>query len=146
MGYTYSEASRTLIIGEPLLGPDDLRIVCTEVDENKPDEELNVFISNAHILMMNKLDGYGLDAELMKLIETYLAAHFAAITNPSAQRVTLGPLGEAYFGKVDLGLDYTRYGQMAKSMDPTGKLDPDNKNRVLLKSIGGVTRKGMLGC
>lgn len=138
MGYTYSESNKTLVVGEPLATTDDLILICNEVDEDTPVEELEAHISAAHIMLMNRLDGYGLPVDLLELIEKYLAAHFAVLTNPAVQRETLGPLSTTYFGKAELGLDHTRYGQMAKSLDPTGRLDPENKNRVVLKSIGGV--------
>lgn len=59
-----------------------------------------------------------------KEVQRWLAAHFLASTNiePQAANEKAGPVGEAFQYKVDLGLNFTRYGQMALSLDVSGGL------------------------
>jgi hypothetical protein len=61
------------------------------------------------------------DAKLLK-IETYLAAHFYEVTvgRPVTEQVGSGGAGArtTFESKIGLGLDLTRYGQMAKLLDP----------------------------
>ena len=53
----------------------------------------------------------------LELIERWLAAHFYAIRDPRALVEDLGKISATIESKVDLGLDVTRYGQMAKILD-----------------------------
>jgi len=58
----------------------------------------------------------------LNLITTWLAAHFYAIRDPRALVEDLGKISMTIESKVDLGLDVTRYGQMAKILDWYGGL------------------------
>lgn len=60
--------------------------------------------------------------EDLTLIETWLAAHFYAIDDPRNARERVSTLTQQIESKVDLGLDVTRYGQMAMRLDVNGKL------------------------
>ena len=135
MTYQYSEAARTLDETVPLVTQAELLLICKEIDEDTPTAETTQFILTAHVLLYSKLDGYGLSAELLKQIEKYLAAHFAACTYPATSRETLGPLSKGYVTKVDLDLRNTRYGQMAIALDPTLEL-ATNKRAVVMRSLG----------
>ena len=136
MPYTYDADARTLDIETPLIDRDDLLLVCKEIDEDTPESETTEFVSSAHIVVTTRLDGYGLPEALLTTIETYIAAHFAVLTYPATERETLGPMSRKYVSKVDLGLNNSRYGQMAIAMDPTGKLAQPDKRAVKMYSIG----------
>ncbi len=138
MGYGYSEDKRVLDKSTPLVTREDLLIICSELDEETPEEHTDMFIKAAHTMIVERLDGFGIATDFLAIIEQYLAAHFAVLTNPATSREAVGPLSVSYFGKIGLGLSQTRYGQTALSMDPTGRLEPKNKQNVVLKSIGGV--------
>lgn len=69
------------------------------------------------------------DARL-ELIERWLAAHFYAIRDPRVANESAGGVSASYESRVDLGLNLTRYGQMAMMLDTNGglaKLDVDIK-------------------
>lgn len=136
MPYTYSASARTLDENTPLVDRDDLLLICKEIDTDTPADETTSFISSAHTVVVTRLDGYGLSESLLTKIELYVAAHFAMLSYPAVERETLGPLSKKYVSKVDLGLNNSRYGQMALSMDPTGKLGVADKRAVKMYSIG----------
>lgn len=59
---------------------------------------------------------------LLELIERWLSAHFYCIQNPQRRFSSVGKVQESTDSKVDIGLDQTRFGQMAKSIDHHGLL------------------------
>ena len=136
MSYTYSESKKVLSEDTPLVVRNDVLRICKEVDAETPEDETTSFITSAHVIVCGTLDGYDIRASLLKQIETYLAAHFAALTYPTKSREALGPMSSTYALKVDLGFKATRYGQMAVSLDPTGMLDNARKKQVTMYSIG----------
>lgn len=135
--YTFSESKRKMDLSEPLVSIEELLKICKELEDNDaPKDEIETHIMSAHIYLYHALDGRGIADELMKLIETYIAAHFAVLSYPAIESEALASLRTKYFGKVDLGLNATRYGQMAMQLDPTGLLGTDKKQAVVVKSIG----------
>lgn len=145
--YGFNESNRTMNIDTPLVTPEELLKVCKELEDNEaPTDEIELHIQSAHTYLYYRLDGRGIDTKLMTLIETYMAAHFAVLSYPAIEREALAGMSMKYFGRVDLGLNATRYGQMAIEMDPTGMLDTDRKQAVIAKSIGsgGAVRSAMV--
>lgn len=140
MAYEFDASNKVLDVDVPLIDRDDLLIVCKEIDEDTPEEETTVFIKSGHIVVCEYLDGYGIPTDTITLIEKYLAAHFANLAYPSKTRRSIGPLSESFLLKAFDGLNSTRYGQTAVSLDPTGALqrlsDGKGKKRVLMMSIG----------
>lgn len=136
MAYTYNESAKTLDASTPLVTRDGLLLICKEIDEDTPEAETTSFISTAHTLICELLDGYGVSTSLLTEIEKYLAAHFATLSYNTVQREGLGPLSRSYAVKLDKGLDYTRYGQQAVSLDPTGVLKNVGKLEPSIRSIG----------
>lgn len=140
MSYEYSEAAKVLDEDVPLVTAETLLLICKEIDEDTPDAETESFIADAHTLVCSLLDGWGVAATLLTLIEKNLAAHFAALTYPSTQKEGLGPLSASYALKVGMGLEATRYGQTAVALDPTGELknfsEGKGKRRVSMYSLG----------
>lgn len=136
MTYTYSETAKVMTEATPLVTRADLLLICKEIDTDTPEAETTEFIETAHVYLCNTVDGYGVPASVVTKIELYLSAHFATLTYSAIQRQTMGPLGQTFVHKVDLGFDHTRYGQMAMAMDPTGVLSNPRKRSVLMRSIG----------
>lgn len=136
MAYTYDSSALTLDIETPLVTRDDLLLVCKEIDSDTPEEETTSFIESAHTMVVARLDGYSIPDYLLTKIELYLSAHFAVLSYPAVQREGIGPLTTSYVSKVDLGLNNTRYGQIAASMDPTGNLGSVQKTTPRMRSIG----------
>ena len=65
---------------------------------------------------------FNLSATKLEIIERWLAAHAYAMSDqPYTNRSTLGAAG-TFQGQTAMNLDATKYGQMAKSLDPSGCL------------------------
>lgn len=76
----------------------------------------------------------GFPSSRLKEIERWLSAHFVSIGDPETKSIDLaGEIQETYFGKVDLRLQQTRFGQMVLVLDTSGAFaeqnnKPDKKN------------------
>ena len=141
MPYTYSSAAAVLDIETPLVTRADLLLVCKEIDETTPEDETTAFIADAHTLVATLIDGYGIPTALLTLIEKNLAAHFAAQAYPTIQREGLGPMSRSFAVKAGAkGLEVTRYGQTAVSLDPTGTLarysEGKGQRTPIMRSVG----------
>lgn len=99
--------------------PDSVRsIFFTEAS----DGELLTWISVAHRIVEDRLTGEGVPDPTLKEIERQLSAHYATINDPEGGDVTLGGTESSDSTERGLHLDQTRYGQAAKTLDPTGML------------------------
>ena len=132
--FTYSKDKLSLDVNTPLVTRAQLLTICKEIDEDAPEEETTSFITTAHDFLVGVLDGYGIPDTLMSQIALYLSAHFAVLSYPSVSREQLGPMSQSFFGKLGLGLENTKYGQSALSLDPTGVLKDlsDGKRRQIV--------------
>jgi len=87
------------------------------------------FINAAGLIVGEELAGSDLSAARLELIQLYLAAHFAAITDQSGG-LTMSKVGEVSENYIPIssyreplqGFRMTRYGQQAMVMDTTGTL------------------------
>jgi hypothetical protein len=74
-------------------------------------------------------------------IHRWLTAHFIAMSDREltlmSQRV--GEASEAYVGEFGKGLEGTRYGQMAMTIDPTAILSRVGKRRATIEVLDVVT-------
>lgn len=89
--------------------------------------DLQPFIDDANALVTSELADEGLEATLLKRIETYIAAHFAAVRDPRFTDVG-GAARDATFeerGSEGPGLAGTQHGRRAIDLDPTNTLAPD---------------------
>jgi hypothetical protein len=95
----------------PLILDAELKAICPEI----PSTDSTVgFISTAHLVIWEQFGSTTkYTVARLKLVELYLAAHFAAITNPVAAFEGVGKLQQSVQYKVGLGLTYTKYGQQA---------------------------------
>lgn len=93
-------------------------IFFTEMTPN----ELLVWIRVAHRTVEDRLTGEGIPEETLKEIERQLSAHYATINDPDGGDVSLGGTETEDTTERGLHLNQTRYGQAAKTLDPTGIL------------------------
>ena len=88
--------------------------------------EVAPFIKTANSLTnyVARRDAAGLlDAEALRQIETYLAAHFYALKDPQFRSKSTGGASGQFQGQSGMGLDATDWGQQAKLLDYTGTLN-----------------------
>lgn len=81
-------------------------------------------IATASLMVDEHLLDIGLSAPMLARIELYLAAHFVALTEERGglTRERLGDGDESLANVYSSGLNSTRYGQTALSLDSTGTL------------------------
>ena len=137
MTYPYVEANANLEIGTPLVTKEQVLLCAGDELDDMTDPEATSFIFTAHVLIVTMLDGYSLPDELLVEIEKYLAAHYGTLAYPSIQRERLAVMATTIVAKIGLGLQNTRYGQAAISLDPTGVLQEisDGKQRILVQML-----------
>ncbi len=84
----------------------------------------HAFIADANTVVETNLLGLGLRAAVLKMIEKYLAAHFAAITEERGGMLKdkFGDGAVEFSDNYGEGFKGTRFGQMALSLDSTGTL------------------------
>lgn len=77
--------------------------------------------------------------DVANLVARYLAAHFMTLRDPRQVEQSTLDASEKFASTVDLGLDSSHYGQMAKRLDCTGKLsnldNSDNNGAVKPKHL-----------
>jgi hypothetical protein len=91
---------------------------------------MNIFIETAAELTdyVESCDtGSTLPSRRLRLIETYLAAHFYLHRDQDLESEGAGKSQGRYRGKADLGFDGSKHGQTAMRMDTTGCLAKLNK-------------------
>lgn len=88
------------------------------------DTILGSMIDTANVLVDTHLLGEGHSDDVLKKIELYLAAHFVALTEEGGgiTRARLGEADESYANVYGTGLNSTRFGQTALSLDSSGVL------------------------
>jgi len=73
-----------------------------------------------------------------ELMELWLAAHFYHCYDPIYQsKNTLKSSGQ-FQGQSAMGLDGSRYGQMAKELDPSGYLSANDQKSIMTLFWGGL--------
>ena len=104
------------------------RVTTDEVNDiiETGQKDLTSFIETANLLVDENLVGKGMSDALLKQVELYLAAHFAAINieRGGLMKSKLGDSEDTY-SRADFkgsGLGLTRYGQQAIAMDNSGIL------------------------
>lgn len=106
------------------VSPSDLRVVYPSTDMS--DNDLQVFIDTASLVVSETLVGASLSEDRKDLITVYLAAHFLVLTNENGglRRSRLGDGDESYAipDTKMFGYATTRFGQAALTLDVSGKL------------------------
>ncbi len=80
----------------------------------------------------------------LEVIERWLSAHFYALADQQVEFEKVSSLAQKYQVKIDIGLDQTKYGQMAMRLDTRGRLASINNivKDVKLPRKVGVTYLG----
>ena len=100
--------------------------------------DLSPFITVASQQVDRIADLNLLGSDELKEIERWLAAHFVAIRDKRTAKDNVGDSSHTYEGKTGMGLDFTRYGQMAKLLDTTGTLAKIGMRKAALTYLGGT--------
>ncbi len=127
-----------------ILDPDGVEGIQEAIDA----EELDItFGITTAIGLVNQvcLDS-GYDYDWLTVIAKWLAAHFVSVPLPKTKQEAAKGLTETSEGQTKLGLDFTRFGQQAKTLDYKGnlaKIDqiPTGRTRVTgsVNYVGGST-------
>ena len=104
------------------------------IDTELTKEEIAPFLTTANLLVTDVLAGAGYSDELLAQIECWMAAHFVAVRDPRISQEAIGDVSASYDGKTGMGLNSTRYGQAAMTLD----------HRNILKSKENATRSAEL--
>jgi len=109
------------------------------------DEEVDLypFILNANVLTDRvetnaTANGTVFQGNELKFIETYLAAHLYALRYPQATRKKAGRSSVQYEGKYGVGLEATRWGQTAITLDISGTLATTTGAEGGIKTVAAV--------
>ena len=99
----------------------DVRLIITSTITTG---QADAFILSANLFVTNHLGSTTLDADTLKDIERWVAAHLIAITYERvARKEEAGSAKIEYVGTFAQGLKQTMYGQTAIELDTTGTLD-----------------------
>lgn len=126
--------------GVPITTDTLVRQVCSQLSTGDG-VDTSPFIQVAHTIVNENLDGKvgfnrsELSLQTLTNIETYLAAHFAAVTYPVPSFEGAGKVQESAQFKVDIGFRFTKYGQMAIALDTTGILNKMADGKLISASI-----------
>ncbi len=95
--------------------------------------DVDAFIATANLLVEESLVGQGLTDARLKTIELWLSAHFVAVAEERGALTgsDKGNSAETYEIIVGTGLNMTRFGQQAISLDTSGVLAEDAAIRKL---------------
>lgn len=114
------------------------------------DEDMDPFIEASNILvdwLVTKqvaASAASYSSKQLRNIETWLAAHFYCIKDAQRVREEVSTVREVFQQQVDLGLDQTRYGQMAKILDTQGWLAGlDNAQKDIKITLEAKRRVGI---
>ena len=93
------------------------------------------FIEAAVAITDDCFEGVTISNALLKQVQTWLAAHLIAMTEPGVRSERVLSAAVTYDGRTDMGLDGSRFGQMAKTLDSTGCLANLGKRQVGLWNL-----------
>jgi len=99
--------------------------------------EVAPFVTSANLIVTERLGGQGVSAAILKEIERWLAAHLVAIRSQDSvsKAEKTGDASITRHGETKMGLDFTPYGQQAKLLDPTGRLESAGKGVAKVETI-----------
>jgi hypothetical protein len=114
------------------------RVTANEVreifDTDLEDANLTAFITAANLMVTDLLTGK-YSASLLKEIERWLSAHFAAHMDPVAEQEEMGDANNKYMlGKRGMGLEGTPYGAQVKFLDYLGIIAEAGKPSAVVKT------------
>jgi hypothetical protein len=118
----------------PRTTAEDVRLVIEVDAEATPD--LTPFILIANELVTEHCSSGGLTETRLKLVETWLAAHFYEARMELATSESAGGASKSYQRPSELFLHQTKHGQTAMMLDSTGNLAALSSARKHAKKIG----------
>ena len=117
--------------------------VCAIIETDLKEEAVEPFIRTANLLVTEHLVSAtpAINDDLLVEIETYLAAHFITLWDPRVKQEAAGGTSFTYEGMTGEGLSASKYGQMVKILDPSGKLATlDKPSRIaFIARVGNET-------
>ena len=105
------------------------------------DPEITAIITQANEMVTRTLSGEGMEAGLLKDIETWLTAHIIAIGKE--RQVASEKVGDIWltYNKNPSGFfQSTTYGQMVLILDTSGKFQTSNKQKASIVAIKQINR------
>ncbi|MBU0973858.1 MAG: hypothetical protein KKC20_24685 [Proteobacteria bacterium] len=110
-------------------------------DSSLSDVVITSFITGASAMVTSALGTATISAALHKELERYVAAHLISVTRERmASKEGAGGASIEYTGTYGMGLSASSYGQMAVTMDTTGKLAALGGKTVSIQAIKGYDR------
>ena len=107
-----------------------------DIDSSITDTQIDVFITQANLIVNDLLLDCGYSAAHLKEIERLLAAHLISALQRQAASEKVGDASVSYQGNsTGLNLDATLYGQNAKMLDTCGKLQNLGKTKAKIQSL-----------
>lgn len=105
------------------------RVVDADVKRILPTSlDTQPFIETASLIVTERLAGAGYSPARLQRIELWLSAHFACLADARVTRLDADGASATYeAGKLGMGLDFTRYGQMVHTLDVQGILAQDSQ-------------------
>ncbi len=96
--------------------------------------DFDPYIAAAHTVVETLLLNLNLSDDLLKLIETYLAAHFTALKDPRVRQVAMHSANITYaLPAMGAGFAGTIYGQTALALDYTNTLSSLGRNKASIR-------------
>ncbi len=107
----------------------DVPGVCAIIDTDLENNQVEPFIDVANVMVDNELLNATppLSDAILEKIETYLAAHFLTLFDPRVVKEQADTVSFTYESAVAMGLDSSKFGQMAQILDSSGRLKQLNK-------------------
>ena len=94
-----------------------------DVDSNILEADLTIHINAANRIITKVVTSSEMSTDDLKECERWLAAHFIAMgRDPISNIEKAATVGETKGHRLDLGLNNTRFGQMAMAIDTSGAL------------------------
>jgi len=113
---------------------DEVRTIM-DLDPSITDPQIDVFITQANLLVTRRLGSSGLDSSTLKEIERNVAAHLLTALDPQIESEKIGEASTKYAGRFGEFLRSTRYGQAALLLDTTGILAKSGQKSATISVI-----------
>lgn len=99
--------------------------------------EVVPFITSANLIVTERLGGQNVSVSVLKEVERWISAHLVAIRSQDSvsKAEKTGDASITRHGETKMGLDFTPYGQQAKLLDPTGRLEGAGKGIAKVETI-----------
>ena len=107
------------------------------IDTDTEDTVVDAFISAANELVSEELGDTSLSDALLGEIETWVTAHFLSSSNLERQikSADAGPTSVTYTGQYGTNFSLTSYGQVAMTLDTTGRLAYLGGKKASIRSV-----------